>query len=825
MAINKKLIHFKTFENFNSKKLSANEENTQYTIGIDGAVTDGEPDVKYQSICWIKDVQKIWTHSTIYNCADLISGTNIKTINGESILGNGNIEIISDNKVTQTIDLVQGAKWISFYVQTTLEELQTALGTNGITIITSYDGDTKLTSTYNSETNTWSGDLTELDFTKMYKITCSTDCSITLSGKMVENISITLNPGWNWIGYPLTHETSIETVFTNVAEDGDQVKTRTGFTMYSHGYWNGDIMTLEPGQGYQYYRASDTVSNFTHPTELELKLLDYEKKIDAAAKLQEAKDYVDDVINSFDTKVITQKIHLTEGYHQVSFYVNITLEELQTALGTNGISIETTSAGGISNADLINTYDSITNTWSGNITELDLSKMYMIKASSECDVYLTGEQINPADLSITLQTGQNWIGYPINEAVSLNDAIPTEALKDGDIIKDQTSSARYYVDFELPNGNTFTGWDGSLTEMKPGQGYMFKSVDNKSLTYTDTYYKPFGNVEVSSELGESTIKAASQDLVTKVSEESKQYVDDKIDNLNKVIQTIDLISGYNWVSFYVNITLEQLMEAVMPLAQEGKIIQISSGDSTETISYSPENGWDGELSSFDIRSFIIIRTAEACELTIVGEKINPLEMPITLQSGRNYISYPLDVNTEVNEALKNMSPSDGDIIDGNNTTSAYYTSDDPAIPSAWWPSIMLNPGQGYMYKSNATEPITFTYPTELDIALSTKQDKLVSGTNIKTVNGNSILGNGDIVIQTDANIKAIDTSEIIDDVETNTYVKYVIQTLTEEQKSQVRTNIGAVASNEIDLSNYYTKSETDVIIGDINSILESIINS
>ena len=47
MAINKKLIHFNTFENFNSKKLSANIENTQYTLGIDGAVTDGDPDVKY----------------------------------------------------------------------------------------------------------------------------------------------------------------------------------------------------------------------------------------------------------------------------------------------------------------------------------------------------------------------------------------------------------------------------------------------------------------------------------------------------------------------------------------------------------------------------------------------------------------------------------------------------------------------------------------------------------------------------------------------------------------------------------------------------------
>jgi hypothetical protein len=31
-------------------------------------------------------------------------------------------------------------------------------------------------------------------------------------------------------------------------------------------------------------------------------------------------------------------------------------------------------------------------------------------------------------------------------------------------------------------------------------------------------------------------------------------------------------------------------------------------------------------------------------------------------------------------------------------------------------------------------------------ALATKQDTLVSGTNIKTVNGNSLLGSGDLTI-------------------------------------------------------------------------------
>jgi hypothetical protein len=55
MAINKKLIHFNNFENFNSKKLSANAENTEYTLGINGEKQSGPPDILWHSIVYIKD--------------------------------------------------------------------------------------------------------------------------------------------------------------------------------------------------------------------------------------------------------------------------------------------------------------------------------------------------------------------------------------------------------------------------------------------------------------------------------------------------------------------------------------------------------------------------------------------------------------------------------------------------------------------------------------------------------------------------------------------------------------------------------------------------
>lgn len=68
MAINKKLIHFNNKSTFNTQKVSANSINNSYRVGGVGTVTSGAPDIKYQSIVFIKDTQEIWTHDKFYPC-------------------------------------------------------------------------------------------------------------------------------------------------------------------------------------------------------------------------------------------------------------------------------------------------------------------------------------------------------------------------------------------------------------------------------------------------------------------------------------------------------------------------------------------------------------------------------------------------------------------------------------------------------------------------------------------------------------------------------------------------------------------------------------
>lgn len=64
-----KYYHFETKANFNSQKLSANSDNTLYTVGADTDICiAGTPDISYDSICYIKETSQIWTHGNLYHC-------------------------------------------------------------------------------------------------------------------------------------------------------------------------------------------------------------------------------------------------------------------------------------------------------------------------------------------------------------------------------------------------------------------------------------------------------------------------------------------------------------------------------------------------------------------------------------------------------------------------------------------------------------------------------------------------------------------------------------------------------------------------------------
>lgn len=103
---------------------------------------------------------------------------------------------------------------------------------------------------------------------------------------------------------------------------------------------------------------------------------------------------------------------------------------------------------------------------------------------------------------------------------------------------------------------------------------------------------------------------------------------------------------------------------------------------------------------------------------------------------------------------------------------------------------------------------------EVDEKLDKEQDALVSGKTIKTINGQSVLGAGNLEI--DVDLTGYATEQWVDD---KNYLKEIPDNYVTDEKLDERL---ADIEVEVDLTDYYTKDEINATIGDINSILTTI---
>ena len=155
--------------------------------------------------------------------------------------------------VVQEVALSAGTNWASFEVEISLEDLKAAL-VDAIpdSEITIQDQNNNVK--YNPATHRWTGRLTELDLSKMYKITVAGDCGVTLEGMPVNpsDHPATISSGANWIAFPLAESMSPANAFAGFAEAGDKLQSQTQNASYNGTRWNGQLTTLEPGKGYIY---------------------------------------------------------------------------------------------------------------------------------------------------------------------------------------------------------------------------------------------------------------------------------------------------------------------------------------------------------------------------------------------------------------------------------------------------------------------------------------------------------------------------------------------------------------------------------------------
>ena len=133
----------------------------------------------------------------------------------------------------------------------------------------------------------------------------------------------------------------------------------------------------------------------------------------------------------------------------------MTLEQLEEALGSNVVLINTQDAGFVR-------YEN--NAWSGTLTSIEPGKMYKIETNAACPLTLTGTAVG--NVGITILPGHNWIGYTGPQAADIATALGTLGVTpiSGDTITDQNGNVSTY------NGTT---WTGGVVTLQPGHGYVY----------------------------------------------------------------------------------------------------------------------------------------------------------------------------------------------------------------------------------------------------------------------------------------------------------------------------------------------------------------
>ena len=158
-----------------------------------------------------------------------------------------------------------------------------------------------------------------------------------------------------------------------------------------------------------------------------------------------------------DASVFTQAIALATGWNWWAPVVQITAAQLRTALDANLLQLKSKVGEVATNADLVP------------------GQMYMLQTNTAVeDVTLTGTYV-PTNISIAPDA--NWIGYTGTTA-SIATALGNFTPADGDKIISQDGG------FAIYNGDTQT-WQGTLTQLTHGQGYVYISQDseNKTLSF------------------------------------------------------------------------------------------------------------------------------------------------------------------------------------------------------------------------------------------------------------------------------------------------------------------------------------------------------
>lgn len=179
----------------------------------------------------------------------------------------------------------------------------------------------------------------------------------------------------------------------------------------------------------------------------------------------------------------------------------------------------------------------------------------------------------------------------------------------------------------------------------------------------------------------------------------KNQVRFTISGINSSGVVVNLNPGWNWISYtaFEEKSLEDALGVFVP--EEGDVIK------SQNAFCKYQNGqWLGSLKRFlpGIGYMYDSNRTGAMPFSFTSSSATSPE-PINLQPGWNWISYTLFEEYGLDEALGSFEPLEGDVVKSQNAFSSF-------INGEWVGSLThFTPGKGYMYSSNRTGTVPFSF--------------------------------------------------------------------------------------------------------------------
>ncbi len=171
---------------------------------------------------------------------------------------------------------------------------------------------------------------------------------------------------------------------------------------------------------------------------------------------------------TYSIKKVRSSIALVDGWNWASHNQSIALTP--EAFKKDGINRVMTLTGEITHDDILG--------FVGHIEDITATDAVKVQTTGAVNISLTGEPFNPNvnENIVSLKKGWNWLGYPLDQTMTVSEALAHLEAEEGDYITYLGGGFAQYSGGQ---------WQGDLDIMVPGQGFLYKSMSGNSFLYND----------------------------------------------------------------------------------------------------------------------------------------------------------------------------------------------------------------------------------------------------------------------------------------------------------------------------------------------------